>query len=256
MDRMRMMGLALAATVLTACGSTTTTTAPTTAPAATVAAAPTAPAATAAQEATTAALATTAPEATTGSVAPTAAADTATGARVFTIVPAQTTASYEVQETFLQQNLPYTAIGTTSDVSGQVSIDLSGQPTGEVTEIVVDLRTLKSDSDRRDNAIRERWLESNTYPEARFVSTGIEGAPATYTDGETVSFKLVGDMTIRNVTKPLTFDVQATLQGNTLTGTATTAFLMTDFGFEPPTIAGAISVEEGVKLKIDFTASE
>ena len=97
------------------------------------------------------------------------------------------------------------------------------QPTGEVTEITVDLRTLTSDKNRRDQRIREQWLESNTYPYATFVSTELQGGPESYTEGEEVSFKLVGDMTIREQTRPVTWDVTAKLEGDTVTGTATTS---------------------------------
>ena len=41
-----------------------------------------------------------------------------------------------------------------------------------------------------------------------------------YSDGEEVTFQLVGDLTVRDVTVPMTFDVTATLDGNTITGVA------------------------------------
>src|SRR5262245_61938041 len=98
------------------------------------------------------------------------AAVPANGARTFRIVPDQTEASYEVQEQFLNRDLPNMAVGKTNAVEGEFQFNANGKPTGQVTKITVDLRTLTSDKSRRDNMIRGRWLESNNYPFAEFVS--------------------------------------------------------------------------------------
>jgi polyisoprenoid-binding protein YceI len=172
------------------------------------------------------------------------------------IVPEQSEASYEVQEQFLNRNLPNMAVGKTKAISGELELSLDGQPTGTIRTVSVDLRTLTSDSPRRDNIIRERWLQSNKYPLATFVSTQVDGAPASYTEGQEVRFTITGDMTIRDVTKPVTWDVTGKLQGDTITGTATTKILMKDFGFDPPAIAGVLTVRDGVTLKLTFTAKE
>lgn len=202
--------------------------------------------------------ATAAATATAPTAQPTAAAEATSEAalRTFEIISEQSQASYAVQETFLRQNLPNKAIGTTKDITGTFQFTTEGQPTAEVIQMRVDLRTLTSDSDRRDNAIRERWLESNTYPYAEFTSTEVQGAPVSYTEGQTVTFQLLGDMTIHDVTKPVTFDVSGKLEGDTVTGTATTQLKMSDFGFEPPNIAGVVSVQDDVELTIQFTAKE
>jgi polyisoprenoid-binding protein YceI len=197
-------------------------------------------------------------EPTAAPAAPTAApaAPAATGARTFKIVPTQTEASYAVQETFLRQNLPFQAIGKTSVVNGEFSFSLDGKPTGKVTNITVDLSTLKSDDDRRDNKIRGEWLESSRFPIAEFSSTEVIDGPATYTEGQEVSFKLAGNLKIRDTTKPVTFDVKGKLVGDTVTGTATTQILMKDFGFDPPAVGGFVTVTDGVTVTITFTAKE
>jgi hypothetical protein len=63
-------------------------------------------------------------------------------------------------------------------------------------------------------------------------------------------------MTIHNTTKPVTFDVHGKVQGDTVTGTATTFVMMRDFGFEPPSIAGLLTVQDGVTVTVNFTAKE
>ncbi len=232
---------------LAACGSSTSQpgAAPTAAPAAS---APTAASATAP---------TTTPT-TAAADSPTAAAPSgATGsARTFTIVPEQTEASYEVQEKFFNRDLPNMALGKTNAVTGELQVSLDGKPNGKVTKITVDLRTLTSDSSRRDGRIRTQWLESDTYPFAEFTSTDAQGIPDSYTEGQEVNFKLTGDMKIRDVSKPVTFDVKGKLEGETITGSATSKILMKDFGFDPPDVAGMLTVADGVTVTINFTAKE
>lgn len=242
--------------LLVACGGGQASQAePTSAPAASTTVGSTAAAAVDAIAAPARVTAVTEPLPTTAASAPTAAASASTNSfRTFAIVPEQTEASYDVQEQFLNQNVPVRAIGKTNVVSGTFRFTADGQPTGEVTKIVVDLRTLTSDSGRRDGAIRSRWLESDTYPYAEFVSTGVDGVPASYTSGQDITFKLNGTMTIRKITKPMTFDVTGKLDGDTVIGSATTTLLMRDFGFEPPDIAGILKVEDGVNVRINFTA--
>ena len=242
--RIWMATLAVAfAGALAACGSSTSqpAAAPTAAPAA---AAPTAPAA-----APTAQLA----NAATAAPAP---SGTASGTRTFTIVPDQSEASYEVQEQFLSRDLPNQAIGKTNAVTGELQFSLDGKPSGKVTNITVDLSKLTSDESRRDNRIRQQWLESNKYPNAVFTSTDAQGLPETYTEGQDVNFKLTGDMTIHDVTKPVTLDVTGKLVGDTITGSATTQILMKDFGIDPPSVAGMLTVKDGVTIKLNFTAKE
>jgi polyisoprenoid-binding protein YceI len=188
--------------------------------------------------------------------ATTEAATGAGNARTFEIVPDQSEATYDVQEQFLGQDLPVRAVGRTNAISGTFEFSTDGQPTGQVTQITVDLRTLTTDSDRRDNAIRENWLQSDTYPFATFTSTEVQNIPESYTDGEEITFQLVGDMTVRDVTSSVTFTVTGKLEGDTVTGTATAPIKMTDFGFDPPNIAGFVTVEDDVNLTINFTAKE
>ncbi len=253
MQKLRIAMFALLLPLLIACGGAQSAT-PTSAPAPTAqSAATSAPAATAVIDSTSAPAATSAPESTFSAGGETSAPG---GLRTFEIVPEQSEASYEVQELFLRQNLPFRAIGRTNAITGTFRFTQDGQPSGEITSMVVDLRTLTTDSPRRDQAIRREWLESDVYPYAEFVSTGVEGVPASYAEGEQISFKLNGDMTIRDVTKPVTFDVTGTLEGDTVTGTATTIVFMRDFGFEPPVIAGVLTVEDGVTVNVNFTAKE
>jgi polyisoprenoid-binding protein YceI len=67
-----------------------------------------------------------------------------------------------------------------------------------------------------------------------------------------VTFQLVGDMTIHSVTRPATWDVTAQVNGQELSGSASTSFTFEDFGMTPPRVPVVLSVEDNIKLEIDF----
>jgi polyisoprenoid-binding protein YceI len=173
--------------------------------------------------------------------------------RTFRIVPDQSEASYEVQEKFVQLPAPTKAVGRTNTIDGEFQLQMGDSPVLQSNHFTVDLRTLTSDQARRDRFIREQWLESDRYPIAEFTATRIEQMPGRYVEGQQIPLKITGNMKIRDVTRELTFDTTAVLQGNTISGTATTFLLMRDFGFDPPSLA-ILSVEDGVNLTVKFTA--
>lgn len=180
----------------------------------------------------------------------------ATDATVFEIV-APSQASYTVNEQFLTGGSdfgPARTIGVTSGVSGELLLVLAEVPGIAGGEIVVDIEALNSNDQRRDDEIRARWLESSAYPLAVFQPRGIADWPALRIEGTPVSFRLVGDMTIRDTTRPMAFAVTATLDDDTLTGTAQGTLYMRDYGFEPPNLAGLVRVDDGVLVTVELTA--
>lgn len=219
--------------------------------------------ATAQATATQAAASSAAPGASTSSAAPEATAEPAAPSsgeddvRTFRIIPEQSTVSYSVGEIFFNENNRFNlAVGTTQQVNGEVFVNMTHPEQSSVGTITVDISTFHSDSSRRDNAIRNRWLESATYPLATFVPTEVSGLSADVQAGETLNLQITGDMTVREVTRPVTFDVQVKLENDMLQGTATSEVLMTDFGFPPPDIAGMLKAEDKVKIDFTFTAAE
>ena len=179
------------------------------------------------------------------------------GLQTFQIVPAQTTASYSVYENLIFQNKPNNdAIGKTNSVQGSFSIRTGASPLVAAMNITVDLRTLQSDAQRRDNYIKQNTLETDTYPYAKFVSVSTKDLPASYTDGQTVHFQLTGNLTMHGKTNKEVFDVQGKVVGNTITGTATSTIYMTDFGMQPPNLANIAIAQNKVLVTITFTAKE
>jgi polyisoprenoid-binding protein YceI len=178
-----------------------------------------------------------------------------TGLQTFQIVPAQTTASYSVYENLIFQNNPNNdAIGTTHSVQGSFKIRSGASPLVAALNITVDLRTLQTDAQRRDNYVRQNALQTDTYPYATFVSVSTQGLPANYSDGQAVHFQLVGNLTMHGKTNKEVFDVQGKVLGNTITGTATSTIYMTDFGIQPPDLANIAIAQNKVIVTLDYTA--
>ncbi len=274
----------LAAMLLVACGgSSTATPAPSSAPsasassvpapsasvAASTSAAPSAASASVAASAPPSAAASAQPSA--GSSAPSASAATSTApsaasaatpapaaAEKYTITPDKSKATYKVGEIFINQGNTYNlAEGTTGDINGELAINRADPTKSTIGPIKVDINKLESDSDRRDDQIRNGWLETKKYPIATFTTKRLEGLPTTpYTDGTELKFKIIGDMTIHNTTKELTFEATAKIVNGVLTGTAVAKFNMTDFGFDPPSIFGILKAENAVELVMTIEATK
>lgn len=186
--------------------------------------------------------------------APTASEGNGT-ARTFVIVPSESQVAYAVDEQFLRDGIrDFTAIGVTQEVEGTVTFDLANPQNSSVGPLTINISTFKSDDERRDNAIRDRWLESARFPLATFTPTSIEGLPTSYTEGTEITLQITGDLTVRDVTNPVTFVTTGVISGNEMRGTATTNILMTDFGFDPPSILNVLRAENGVAITFDFVA--
>ncbi len=190
-----------------------------------------------------------------GAIAVTATPIPSTGLQIFQIVPSQTTASYSVYEDLIFQNKPNNdAVGTTHSVQGSFKIRTGNSPLVAAMNIQVDLRTLQTDSTMRDNYVRRNTLQTDTYPYATFVSVSTQGLPSSYSNGQTVHFQLIGNLTMHGKTNKEVFDVQGKVDGNTITGTATSTIYMTDFGIQPPNLANIAIAQNKVVITIAFTA--
>jgi polyisoprenoid-binding protein YceI len=174
---------------------------------------------------------------------------------VYKIVPGESSLQYEVGETFINENNRFAmAVGVTPQVSGEITIDHAAPQNSQIGTITADISQFKSDSTRRDNALRDRFIESSRYPNVTFVPTQVEGLPGEYQDGQEIPLEISGDLTIREVTRPVTFDAVVRLEGNQLTGQAVTTILMSDFQFGPISIGGILNTEDEAKVTLNLVA--
>lgn len=192
-------------------------------------------------------------------------ADIAIGATVFIIDPERSVATYSAEEEFFGDSGlvvgrntnqgKNTAVGETRGISGQFALDTEkGSPKLIGGEFSADLLQLSSVQPHRDQTLKRYWLESIKYPEATFTITELPTLPPTYVEGSPAVFPLTGLLTVREIEKEVTFDVVATLEGDTLEATATADFLFEDFGITPPNMANVLRVEDSFRLIVAITA--
>lgn len=162
-------------------------------------------------------------------------------------------ARYHAQEVFLTRG-PNEAIGRTSNVAGMIHIGADGAILADQSSIQVDMTSLKSDSNGRDNYIKRNTLEVEKFPSATFVVTGAPGLPVPLPTSGEATFELVGDLTIHGVTRPATWQTTALFADGQVSGSATTTVLMTDFGMTPPLVPALASIEDAVRLVFDVKA--
>lgn len=206
--------------------------------------------------------ASTAPATETASAAPTTESTAAPAASapatesqeiVAQIVPEESEARFIIDEVL--NNAPKTVVGVTNQVAGEIAVDPNDPTKSRIGTIQVNARTFVTDSQFRNRAIQNQILSTADYEFITFTPTRMEGLPAQGAPGQSYTFQVVGDLTIRDVTKEVTFDVTATPASDArLEGTAKSAIRYADFGIAIPQVRQVASVDEEVRLEIDFVA--
>ena len=165
----------------------------------------------------------------------TATPDAAASSSSWTVsAGAETFVGYRVREEFASIGVK-DAVGRTPDVSG--SVDVEGD-TITAAKLDAEVFTLVSDETRRDNALRERGIESARFPTASFELT----EPVELSRSKTTA---AGELTLHGQTRPIEVTLRSQRIGDStieLAGSAPIAFA--DYDIEPPSIAGFVTVED------------
>lgn len=187
------------------------------------------------------------------SAAPSASAAAASQEIVAQIVPEESEVRFVIDEVL--NNAPKTVVGTTNQVAGEIAVDPGDPSKSRIGTIQINARTFVTDSQFRNRAIQNQILSTGDYEFITFTPKQLQGLPAQGAPGQSYSFQVIGDLTIRDVTKEVTFDVTATPASNErLEGTATSTIRYADFGITIPQVRQVASVDENVRLEIDFVA--
>ena len=166
---------------------------------------------------------------------------------VWTIDAAHTSVEFAVRHLMIA-----TVKGRFSDVKGTVNLDLAN-PSAAGVEVTIAAPSIDTRNADRDAHLRSAdFFDAERFPELRYVSRKVESLP----DG---TFRVVGDLTIRDVTREV--PLHATLEG---TGadpwgghragfSATGKLNRSDYGLHWNKVleAGGVTVGEEVKLVIE-----
>jgi polyisoprenoid-binding protein YceI len=174
---------------------------------------------------------------------------TAVPAGVWNIDTSHTTVNFSVRHMMVSK-----VRGKFATFGGTIVI--AEDPTASTLEASVDMASVDTGDAGRDEHLRTSdFFDVKAHPKMTFKSTDITASGGDY--------ELTGDLTIRGVTRPVTFDLElggvgTDPWGNTRTGfTATTTINRKDWGLEYNAVleGGGVLIGEKVTIELDVEAT-
>jgi polyisoprenoid-binding protein YceI len=156
---------------------------------------------------------------------------------------------YRVTEQFAAAIVESEATGRTSDVEGSFTI---AGTTADNVDMTADLTTLTSDREMRDNRIKDLGLESNQFPESKFVLTEPIDFRRVPEAGQTVNATAVGDFTLHGVTKEVSVPVEARWDGRDIQVVGHIPIVFADYDMEAPSIGGFVTVKDEGEMEFQI----
>ncbi len=157
------------------------------------------------------------------------------------VATAESIAGYRVEEVLFGQDTE--AVGRTNAVTG--SLSFSGTVVA-TTEFTVDMASVVSDEDRRDNQYRGRVMDTETYPTSTFVLTTPIDLGSVPADLVEITSEATGDLTLRGTTEAVTFELKARLNGDLVEVNGTIPIVFEEWGIPNPSFGPAQTENNGV----------
>ena len=147
---------------------------------------------------------------------------------------------YRIGETFADIGTA-TAVGRTSDLTAE--LDFDGTAITRV-QIVADLRNLRSDQSRRDQTLRTRGLETDTYPYATFSLAQPIAIGALPGPERALQATASGTLELHGVTNDVQIELSGQLAGEFVVVVGSAEIALADYEIDPPTNFRVLSIEE------------
>lgn len=172
---------------------------------------------------------------------------TQTGVQQWTIDPAHSEITFSVRHLMIS-----TVRGNFTSFSATATFDPQEIENGSI-EVEIDAASIDTRDQQRDGHLRSAdFLDAETYPSLRFVSRSVEHE----SNGR---YSIAGDLTIKDVTRPVTLDAEFTevvpdpFGGTRIGVSAATDIDRTEFGltWNQALETGGVAVGEAVKIQID-----
>lgn len=168
----------------------------------------------------------------------------------YTIDPAHSTISFTVRHAMVTN-----VRGTFTEHEGSLSLD-GANPADSSASIDVTIASVDTGMADRDGHLRGAdFFDADTFPKMSFRSTSVEQL-----DAET--YRLTGDLSIKDVTRPLTIDLEFNGSATDVYGNERVGFegsgtiLRSDWGltWNAALETGGVMVSDKVKLDFDISA--
>lgn len=157
-------------------------------------------------------------------------------------VKSDSAVQYRVGEILFGQSA--TAVGKTTAITGSMTI--SGTTVGTAT-FTADLTKVTSDQSNRDRQFQGRIMDTAEFPTATFKLTSPIDLGTVPANLKQVTVKATGDLTLRGKTQPVTFDIVARRNDNTIETNGTIPVKFDDYGIPAPSF-GPAEVEDHGEL--------
>jgi polyisoprenoid-binding protein YceI len=160
---------------------------------------------------------------------------------------------YHTQVEFSAKHLAMMTVrGYFDELSAIADIDPEHPETASV-EVTISTASIRTNNGIRDNDLRSsNFLEVEKYPEIKFKSTSVEPSGDDH-------YKLTGDLTIKETTRPVVLDVvkygefnDPGMMGHRIAYGATTKINRKDFGVSLSMVLdGRVVVSEDIQISIE-----
>lgn len=168
----------------------------------------------------------------------------------WTIAPGSV-AGYRVREKLLRLPASNDAVGRTEAITGGLNLAL-GQAGSIVIDrglrVDVDVATLKSDAERRDDHMRTMAIETDLYPTATFVTTSDIVVPSDLVNGGRARLVARGDLTLHGVTRSVEIPFDTQVAGGLIEVVGSYSFGWDLFQMEQPNL-NYVTVESDPTLE-------
>lgn len=157
--------------------------------------------------------------------------------------------------------------GTTTSVTGQLSLDAGAVEKSTLAPIKVAVGTLKTGIDKRDEHLQgDGWFDTAKYPDAEFIVQSIEPLAGGMWPGRTADVTVHGTLRIKGIDKPLTQVVTLSwaahndaiakfgIDGDLLRAKAHFDVKLSDFGMSAKVIGQKVA--EVVQVDLNLTLVE
>lgn len=178
-----------------------------------------------------------------------------------TTIPASVSGTYTLDPAhtslgFVARHAMITKVrGSFTDIAGSITLDVAN-PTASSATLTMQVASVETGNAQRDEHLRNNdFFDAPKFPEITFTSTDVKQTSDT-------TFDVTGDLTIKDVTKPVTVNWE-------FTGAATDPFGNDRVGFEgsatinrkdwgldwnAPLSAGGVLVSEKITLTLEVSA--
>ena len=150
--------------------------------------------------------------------------------------------TFTVEEELGRAPVRFDAVISSTGLTGVAN--LAGAP----SVVTLDLHSLHSDQQYRDNYIRTRLFPDT--PEAVVTVDQLPDLPQTFFDGEETTGQLNGSLQIGETVTPLVFDVTARRDEGSISILGKTAFTWDGLGLRKPTARSVVYLADEVRVQV------